>query len=98
MVTRNTFTDDFHRSIRSLHLVNGSLLVLKRLIKEEWTTNTGSKTPVKAFNFRGFYGKYKISYTAGGKPREIVLPLHENGVKEYRLEAEPDAPKEIATD
>ena len=35
MVTRNTFTDDFHRGIRSLHLVNGSLLVLKRLINAE---------------------------------------------------------------
>ena len=72
--------------------------VLRKLIKEEWTTKAAAQSPAQSLAFRGFYGKYKISYTAGGKPREIVLPLHENGVKEYRLEAEPDAPKEIATD
>ena len=59
--------------------------VLKRLIKEEWTTNTGSKTPVKAFNFRGFYGKYKVSYTVDGESYETVIPLHKNGAKTYLI-------------
>lgn len=72
--------------------------VLRRLIKEEWTTKAAAQSPAQSLAFRGFYGKYKISYTAGGKSREIVLPLHENGVKEYRLEALSGAPKEFATD
>ena len=72
--------------------------VLRRLIKEEWTTKAAVQSAAQSLAFRGFYGKYKISYTAGGKSREIVLPLHENGVKEYRLEALSGAPKEFAND
>ena len=63
--------------------------VLKRLIKDEWTTNAGSETPVKALDFRGFYGKYKVSYTVDGKNYETVIPFHKNGAKTRFIKAIP---------
>lgn len=72
--------------------------VLRRLIKEEWTTKAAAQSPAQSLAFRGFYGKYKISYSSGGKPREIVLPLHENGAREYALKAEPADAKKLSTD
>ena len=63
--------------------------VLKRLIKNEWTTNAGSETPVKTLDFRGFYGKYKVSYNVDGKSYETVIPFHKNGAKTRFIKAIP---------
>lgn len=52
--------------------------VLKSLIHEEWTTRLELKpaSGTAPLTFRGFKGKYRISWTdASGKPRESVIHL-----------------------
>ncbi len=63
--------------------------VLRKLIKEDWTTKSGTEKSVNSFDFRGFYGKYKISYTFEGKNYETILPFHKSGAKSRTINVIP---------
>lgn len=62
--------------------------VLQKLIKEEWTTKVAAQSDTDKLAFRGFYGKYKITYTLDGKKYEKIIPLYKDGLKAYKLSAE----------
>ena len=48
---------------------------LKKLIREEWHTNLTTKASTGVLKFRGFYGKYKIIVTRGGKESTFTVNL-----------------------
>jgi len=49
---------------------------LDQLINHQWRTNLTAKTDVQGkAQFRGFYGKYTVHVTAGGKAQDFPLVL-----------------------
>lgn len=65
--------------------------ILHKLIKEEWTTKIAAQNSASKIAFRGFYGKYKISYSVDGKKYEKIIPLYKHGLKKYQFSAIPQS-------
>ena len=60
--------------------------VLDRLIHHEWKTNLSVKTDAAGkAQFRGFFGKYTVRATAGGREQEFDIDLSKDGPKQHRL-------------
>ncbi len=57
-----------------------------RLINQEWKTRLTAKTDSQgAFGFRGFYGKYAVKVTVGGKTQEFQIDLAKGGPATHQL-------------
>lgn len=63
-----------------------SFRTLDRLINQEWKTRLSARTDSQGvFHFRGFYGKYGVKVTKGGKAREYRIDLLQGGRDTYQL-------------
>lgn len=59
---------------------------LDRLINQEWKTNAKAQTDAQGqARFRGFYGKYQVKVTRGGKSQTFEVNHARRGDKDHRL-------------
>jgi len=67
-----------------------SYRTLDRLIHQEWKTRLSAKTDSQGvFRFRGFYGKYSVKITAGGKTQDYSIDLARDGRTMHQLTLKP---------
>lgn len=67
-----------------------SFRTLDRLINREWKTRLTAQTDAQgAARFRGFYGRYTVKVTAGGKTEEFQVDLSQKGPATQRLKLKP---------
>lgn len=61
-------------------------LALDELINKEWKTRAQAQTDAQGrAGFRGFFGKYKVKVTSGGKTREFEIAHSARGSQDHRL-------------
>jgi endo-1,4-beta-xylanase len=64
--------------------------VLDRLINREWKTNLSTKTDAQGkTRLRGFYGKYAVKVTAGGRVQEFEVNVSKDGQATHKLTLKP---------
>ena len=62
---------------------------IKNLIKNEWKTSLQGLTDASgSFNFKGYYGKYKISINNGKNFKESIFYLEKNKIPELKIKIE----------
>ncbi len=67
-----------------------SYRTLDQLINQEWKTRLTGKTDSNGdFRFRGFYGKYTVKVTAGGRTQEFQIDLAKGGRTTHKLALKP---------
>ena len=67
-----------------------SYRTLDRLINQQWKTRLSAKTDSEGVvRFRGFYGKYAVQVSAGGKTQEFEIDLLKNGRGTHQLTLKP---------
>jgi len=63
---------------------------LDRLINHKWRTRLTAKTDSQGkARFRGFYGKYRVTVTIGGRSQEFEIDLCKKGLGSFRLTWQP---------
>jgi len=63
-----------------------SYRTLDRLINQEWKTRLSAKTDSQGrFRFRGFFGKYSVKVTTGGKTQEFPIELARDGQRTHQF-------------
>ncbi len=60
--------------------------ILHRLIKEEWKTTVFCPRETGRLTFRGFYGKYKVSYEQNGEKRETLVMLQKDSIRKLKID------------
>jgi len=67
-----------------------SYRALDKLINGEWKTQTSVQTGSDGkARFRGFYGKYQVKVTTGGRTREFEIDLTREGKAPHKLVLKP---------
>jgi endo-1,4-beta-xylanase len=67
-----------------------SYRTLDRLINQEWKTRLSARTDSQGlFRFRGFYGKYSVTITTGGKTQEFPIELARDGRRTHQFTLKP---------
>lgn len=63
---------------------------LDRLINHDWRTNLAAKTDTQGkARFRGYYGKYSITITAGNRVGKFEIDMADGGPAQHKLTLKP---------